>query len=799
MIKYPLLFIAALFISFAATGQKKSLLAQRISEKVTIDGKLDDAVWKSAQTATDFIMFQPDNGKPISPEKKTDVKILFDDDAIYVGAIMYDNEPDKILKEMTQRDNFGSADHFGIFINGFNDSQQEFQFFLSAAGVQMDCVATNSNGEDYSWDAIWDGNVTITDFGWVAEMKIPYAALRFSGEGKQTWGLNLYRELRRDRQQYTWNYIDAKIGPVLSQSGLLEGIENITPPTRLFFIPYGSYYYNKSAEISEHTVKGGLDIKYGINESFTLDAILIPDFGQTKFDNIELNLGPFEQTFNENRPFFTEGTDLFNKGNLLYSRRIGGSPSFNSNDPNISLVVPPTVNLLNALKVSGRTKDGLGIGILNAVTERTFGVVTNITTGESQEIVVEPLTNFNVVVFDQRFGKNSSISFVNTNVTRDGNFRDANVSAAVFELTDEKQNYNVSGSVKYSYVNEYQDQENRSGVSSSLNLSETAGKYRFSFGGNYVSKDYDINDLGVNFQTHYHSVYGNSSYRILNPNKTFNTFSLSSNLYSECDNATGKIQQGNIGLYLNSTTLKNDYINIGFNVRPFQTFDFYEPRVEGRYVYIPRSINSSIYISTNYNRKFAVDWNPYFTMTDEKKRESWGMYIEPRFRFSDRFTTSLGVNFNHQSNNAGQIPNIAGDDQIYFAKRNRNTYTLSSYAKYSINKDMTINLSARYYWSYVDNREFFTLDDDGGLTPAIYTGNQDQNYNSWNLDLSYSWWFAPGSQISVLYRDNSATFDRVINTNITNNFSNLFQDNLSHVFSVSIRYFIDYNQAKNWF
>src|SRR5690606_25001149 len=164
----------------------------------------------------------------------------------------------------------------------------------------------------------------------------PYAALRFSDAPQQVWGINFYREFRRLRQQFTWNFISNKIGYELVQAGVLRGIENIKPPTRLFLIPYTSYYYDKNSEGEGHTVKGGIDIKYGISESFTLDAILIPDFGQTRYDNIELNLGPFEQQFIENRPFFTEGTDLFSKGNLLYTRRIGGSPSTyaSSSDPN---------------------------------------------------------------------------------------------------------------------------------------------------------------------------------------------------------------------------------------------------------------------------------------------------------------------------------------------------------------------------------------------------------------------------------------------------------------------------------
>ena len=176
-------------------------------------------------------------------------------------------------------------------------------------------------------------------------------------------GLNFFREIKRDRQKYSWNFIDNKTNAFIQQSGILQGIENIKPPTRLFFLPYSSFYVNaNAADKTNGLPKGGLDIKYGINEAFTLDAVLIPDFGQTKFDDKILNLSPFEQQFSENRAFFTEGTDLFSKGGLFYSRRIGqnGSPKLDDNET--VLKNASTVNLINSVKVSGRTKDGLGIG-----------------------------------------------------------------------------------------------------------------------------------------------------------------------------------------------------------------------------------------------------------------------------------------------------------------------------------------------------------------------------------------------------------------------------------------------------
>ena len=795
---YPTVFLLlsfSLFGTFKLFGQKGTT-ALRINESVFVDGKLDETIWTKARLANEFIMLEPENGVPESPERKSEVKILYDDDAIYVGAILYDNEPSKIEKEITQRDDFGTADHFGIFINGFNDGQQDFRFFVSASGVQMDCLATE-NGEDFSWDAIWNSEVKITDFGWVVEMEIPYAALRFSDDKMQTWGVNFFREIRRFRQKATWSKVDRAIGSFINQAGVLDGIENIKTPTRLFLIPYTSGYIESNNNGTESTFKAGMDIKYGINDSFTLDAILVPDFGQTAFDNVELNLGPFEQQFNENRPFFTEGTDLFSKGNLVYSRRIGGPPSASPTTSENETVetYPNTVNLLNALKVSGRTSEGLGIGFLNAITEKTYARIRNNDTNEIREELVEPLSNYNILVFDQRFNQNSSVSFINTNVTRFGDFRDANVTGIVYDINSKGNKYNISGDLKMSSI---YDDEKGNGYSTYINFGKTYGKYRYSVASQYVSKEFDINDLGINFITNYHNVSANFNYRILNPTKRYNSFRLNANYYLELENTTGKAQDHWINMNINSSTLKNDFIGYGFLVSPFVTYNFYESRVPGRPLAFPASGNAWIYFSSNYNRKFALDVEPSVRIFDQENRLNYGLFVSPRYRFNDKLTLIYSTNYNRQNSDIGWVD--FSENDIILAERNRTTLTNSISGKYAINNKMTLNLTTRHYWSFAENVQFHNLLEDGTFTPNNnYTSNKDANFNLWNFDLSYSWWFAPGSQITALYRNNAQNFSNEINKSFGSNVGNVFEDNLNHVFSVSLRYFIDYNKAKNWF
>ena len=798
---------ALLLVTSVSFGQKKILTAVKTSDRMVIDGQLSEAIWSTASKATDFIMFAPDNGKPISEQTKTEVQIAYTNDAIYIGAKLFDNEPSKMLTEITPRDNFGSSENFGIFLNGFNDGQQDFRFYVSSAGVQADCIFTNQNGEDFSWDAIWESHIALTDFGWLVEMKIPYAALRFSKASKQVWGVNFYREIRRNRQLFTWNFIDTKINNESAQSGILEGIENIEPPTRLFFIPYSSFYLNSShVQKTYGELKGGLDIKYGISDAFTLDAILVPDFGQTKFDNVELNLSPFEQRFTENRPFFTEGTDLFSKGDLVYSRRIGETPDLTIAD-NESAKLPSNIKLINAVKISGRSKDGLGVGFLNAVTENTSVPVTNTDTGITRTAVLQPATNYNVVVLDQRFQKNSSVTFINTNVTRNGQAKDANVSAVLFDLNTPNNTFAAKGDVKYSYLNYPTFGADKTGLNTSIYLAETSGKFRYGIGGKYVSKDFDNNDLGINFQTHYHGFMTEWSYRILNPTANYNTFNVQ--FYSETsfENKSGKVQDNAISLNVESVDKKNDFYGYGIDLRPTVTYDFYEARTadDSKFLKIPQIIGSWFYFSSNYNRPFSLDVNPSFALCNQKGRGRIGFMAEPKYRFSDHLSLTYTFRFNKSFNNIGFSGNFDADNdpltdpEIIMAKRNITTFTNAISGKYALNEKMSLNLSVRHYWSYAKNSAFYALQDSGDITPENnYTANNDSNFNTWNMDLSYSWWFAPGSQISALYRNSSSFYENEFRTDFGSNFNKAIDNNyLNHVFSLSVRYFIDYNSLKN--
>jgi hypothetical protein len=375
--------------AMGAGQEKKRATGTRTAEQVNIDGRLDESSWQKAVPATDFVIYNPHNGIPSS--YRTEVRILYDDDALYIGAIMFDNKPDSIYTELGQRDEGDiNADHFWVEISPFNDGLNGEVFKVSASNVQIDNkMTTTERWERHdTWDAVWDSRTTVNDNGWVAELKIPYSALRFPRSATQLWGINFWREVRRIRETSSWNFVTKEFGSSIAHLGELTGMRDVKPPLRLSLVPYVSGYLEHVTDEPGvgTSYNGGLDLKVGLTESFTLDATLIPDFGQVQSDDQVLNLSPYEVKYNEKRPFFMEGTELFNKGDIFYSRRIGGTPHLvravydMTGENEVVTRNPSEVSLLNATKISGRTSGGLGIGIFNAVTNSTWAELENTVT-----------------------------------------------------------------------------------------------------------------------------------------------------------------------------------------------------------------------------------------------------------------------------------------------------------------------------------------------------------------------------------------------------------------------------------
>ena len=779
--------------------QEKTLTATRISESPKIDGVLDDTVWNNLPYYGDFNMLEPGTQGDIPLGYQTKVQLAYDDTAVYIAAYMEDANPGSIASQFSQRDDVrAQADFIAVALNTYNDGINETRFGVTSAGTIFDSKIS-INDEDLGYNVVFESKISRDSKGWYAEFKIPYNALRFPELEIQNWSVNFYRRIINSNETHSFAAIDITKGKATQYNAPLLGIEKINPPTRLTFFPFTQGAVSTLEGVTNTNFSAGMDLKYGLSDSFTLDATLIPDFGQAAFDEVTLNLGPFEQTFEEQRQFFTEGTELFNKGRLFFSRRVGGSPSKEITDLEENEIVdqyPESVNLLNAIKVSGRTKDNLGFGFFNAITEKTYARVLNEQTGATTQVLVEPLTNYNILVLDQQFNDNSSISLINTNVTRDGQFRDANTTAIVYDVSDKQNTYNISGRNVASNVSK--DNGISTGFLSEIELSRIKGKFRYRLEHKLANTTYDINDLGLNRRNNYNNLEAEISYENFEPNKTFNKykFELSTRhrrLYNP------NVITGNSFRFESFFVLKSRIAFGGFMDYRTSRDDYFEPRVEGKYVTFSKSLGSKMFISTDYRKVFAVDFGIGQRKDFDQPQQQVFIEFSPRYRFSDKFLVEINTDFSKRDNQFGYIDNTETD--VFFGQRDLLSFENSLTASYNFDPYRAIDLRFRNYWTSVDYSDgiFFKLNDDGTKDIVDYQITQEndpnRNFNIWNLDLSFRWRFAPGSEASLLYRNQIFNSDNQATLGYTESLNKLFKQAVQNTISLRVTYFLDYNNV----
>lgn len=406
-------------ISLAASKRRVYTTMRLTTPPPVIDGKLNDTCWETGIWATDFTQFVPKEGG--RPSQRTELKILYDNKNIYVAIRAYDTQPDKIQKIAGARDDM-VGDMVGINFDSYNDDQTGFEFDLSAYGQKVDLVLTNPSSWDVSWNPVWYGKVGYEDSAWVAEMKIPLSQLRFSSDSVQTWGLHCWRWINRIKEEDDWE-VQTLTGPgMLYNFGDLRGIKDLKKSRRAELLPYtlGKLNTFKKDPGNPFADKGkswagniGLNAKLGLTSNFTLDMAVNPDFGQVEADPSVMNLTAFETFYEEKRPFFVEGKNLFDYNiddiNLFYSRRIGHAPSYHITAGDSQYVKSPEeTTILSAVKVSGKTAKNLSIAVMQSFTARERATLSNLQGRETLQ-PVEPLTNYTVARIQKNFHNGNTI------------------------------------------------------------------------------------------------------------------------------------------------------------------------------------------------------------------------------------------------------------------------------------------------------------------------------------------------------------------------------------------------------
>jgi hypothetical protein len=790
-----------IFACSALKAQQNSVNAVRSDERIKIDGVLNETMWAKAVPVSDFIGFSPVFGN--TPAQKTEIRVLYSNNSVYIAAILYDSKPDSIYTELTVRDkDNGNVDYFGISLNPNNDGQNTYEFILSAANVQTD-IRTSDDNDDYYWDAVWNSGVTVNEDGWIAEIEIPYSAIRFPKSEKQEWAVNFFRTVRRSREKSSWIPVDQTKGSEASQMGIITGLNNIDTPLRLALMPYVSGYLNSYEQELGYAFSGGLDLKLGLSETYTLDMTLIPDFGQTKTDDLILNLKPQETYYSENRPFFTEGTELFNKCGLFYSRRIGKTPQDyysvieGSGSETYEIEKnPSTAKLVNAFKISGRGEKNLAVGIFNAVTANTFAKVQN-PDGSSRNILTEPAANYNIFVLDQTIGKNSYVNLTNASVIRPGNDYASNVTATSFKVMEKSNRFGISTLASYS-LQRGNSEYLADGWYLRSAIGKMTGTWVYSIATELITDNYNPNDLGYMTEFNQVSTSASIGFRKFSQfwifNDTKNSLSFSYNtLFENTTFTRAEINLSNYGTTKKHLSLWNE-----ISIQPSDTYDYYEPRNGTSFYRRPAMFTEYFFMSTDYRKKLAIDLRAGFYDDNEERQGVWAN-ISPLTRFGKRLSLRYTLGGDWDLGGAGFYSNSG--DEIIFGRRDVLSFTNTINVSYVFTNKLSASFKARHYVSSVNYYKYYDLENDGTLTErADYSFDGDYNFNIFNVDLLFSWNFLPGSYLSVMWKNQIFASGNIPESmqmpNYFDNFKDIWLEPQANNFSLKLIYYLDYNSLR---
>jgi hypothetical protein len=462
----------------SADVSRPTLRAVRVTSAPVIDGRLSDEAWAHAPVADHFRQRDPDEGQPAT--ERTEIRVLYDDDALYVGARLYDTEPARISRRLTARDEHPDADSVTIFLDPRHDHRTGVTFTVTAAGSQYDSVLSNDTFQDASWNAVWTSAVSHDEQGWSAELRIPFSQLRFNPSEQQTWGINISRFIRRKNESAWLEFWPKNDNGLASRMMHLSGLDGVRPRQRLELAPYTAARQEfVEAQDGDPFNDGsrlfgsiGVDVKASVPGGLVLDATINPDFGQAEVDPAVVNLTAYETFFQEKRRFFIEGAEIFNNfgvggannffgfnssnPNLFYSRRIGRAPSVSADGDFVD--APRATTIIGAAKLTGKTSNGWSIGVIDAVTanERAHRVTGSI----RDRSPVEPMTNYFVGRLQREFPRGGA-GFVTTSVVRDLDttlLKDALTSRAfvfggdAYYFFDSNKDWVVTGLVSGSHV-----------------------------------------------------------------------------------------------------------------------------------------------------------------------------------------------------------------------------------------------------------------------------------------------------------------------------------------------------------
>lgn len=858
-----------LFISIFGYSQNTSYTTQRVTSKApVIDGLLDDDTWTTVEWGTDFTQRQPYDGKP--PTYQTAFKILYDDNNIYIGIRAFDKVPSSIVKRLARRDE-SDGDMVEVTLDTYNDKLTGFQFTVNAAGVKSDAIITNDNSPDLTWDPIWEAKTVIDSLGWTAEMKVPLNQLRFSKKAEQTWGLQVWRNIYRMQEQSIWKYIPRDASGWVSLFGELNGIRNLVPKREIEVVPYlvtkADRYQkvegNPFASGRKNTMSAGVDGKIGITNDFTLNYTINPDFGQVEADPSQVNLSAYETFFAEKRPFFIEGKNIFDfkptmgdgpnsSDNLFYSRRIGRSPHYSPDlKDNEYAKKPDQANILGAFKLSGKTRQGWSVGMLESFTRKETIEIDR--EGVRRNETAEPYTNYSAASLQRDINKGNTV--IGTMFTATNRFitdtvlnflpASAYTGGVNFVHNFHQKNYNfrfngifsmVKGSekaltdIQESSVHYFQRPDTKgpkvdssrtslAGQGGTLEFSKTGGgHFRYIAWLTWRSLGLELNDMGYVRQADIIQQIFWAGYQIWEPFSIFRSLNIGTNQWSGFNFAGENLYKGgNINVNLNfknfwyfGTGASRDGINLG-------TTDLWG----GPALILPGGWNNWISVNTDYRKKIQFSANSSFYWGDLHSQYSSNFNVGVTYKPANAISISIEPGYSK-----GEVK-LQHVDNVSFGNNTR--YIMGSLAQESFGASIRLNLSLspeisfQYYGqpfifsgkytsfkkitnpradkfndrfhsftsgelTYNETNNSYSVDETKDGIAEYSFGNPDFNFFQFKSNLVMRWEYRPGSSVYLVWSQGRTGNDDNGNFQFSHNMNQLFQIHPQNIFLLKVSY-----------
>ncbi|PWB76253.1 hypothetical protein C3F09_00835 [candidate division GN15 bacterium] len=784
-----------------------------------IDGNLSEPGWDTCAVplARGFTQKVPNEGQPAT--ESTTVAVMYDDDALYIAFWCFDSRPDQIVSQLVRRDRYSEADYVEAAIDPFHDHQSGNEFVVNVSGALQDSRLYNDESSDMTWDGVWEGRARLQPWGYSVEMRIPYHCLRFAEANTQTWGINFYRYVGRRKEESRWSFSPLSQAGFTSRFGHLTGIDNIRPARHLEVLPYGVSSM-KSEPSSLRNADGrtyggntGVDVKYGISSDLVLDATINPDFGQVELDQPVLNLSAYETFYEEKRPFFQEGADLFSTDyTLFYSRRIGRPPRYALSDPSYGYYDgdfgfetdrPSATTILGAAKLTGKLSDKTTIAVLTATTAQekaeyaalsgwtpeldTAGDTTDWIARDTtyRKGIVEPVANYSVIRVKQNILRNSFVGGMLTVATQD-RVRPATTGGIDWRFVSNDRNWILRGQSVFSSVG-----TGKTGYGFASLLQRKAGRHVMaSISARFNSPDLQLNRLGYNARADAKTFIGWVQYRTTEPWWIVQSSQSNLNIYSRWNyDGVNIMRSGDINNYLEFTNGWS--INTSVEVQG-EKYSDEETRGNGLWIW-PVYPTYSFHMCGNTDPRKNLSFHLGGAYGTDRGGDWWGAHSNLTLKPKSNIELILSSSYTYYGNSTRWISNSMGEP--VFGTLNYSTLNLGLSGSVLFNQNLSIQVSAQGLLNgldYFDYRFYRFADNSYFADPALAGWNTDYNYSALNTMALLRWEYMPGSTLYLVWTRANGVYDPTVNNlDFSRDLKRLLGRGSDNVFLLKLSYWMN--------